>query len=116
MTDVITPRVIHQEYQRLSELLQDASDRLKEAATEHGAAEHAYRQAHATAVLSSSGTGVDKKAKADKTAESEMRKRNHWRAKELVAIEECRNLRQQLSTLSAAAYSVNSEIRLAGSH
>lgn len=114
MTDVVTSRHIAAERQRLCQLLDETSGRLKEAARKHAIAEHSYRQAHAVALLAASGTAVDKKSRADTASSESMRERNEWRAEELWALEECRNLRQQLSTLAAEAYSVNSEIRLAG--
>lgn len=43
-------------------------------------AEHAYRQAHATATLSATGTAADKKATADKATNAEMLRRNSARA------------------------------------
>lgn len=112
--DVVTVRHIEAERVRLSGILERATKQLAEAARQHAVAEHAYRQAHATAMLAATGTGPDKKAKADQAAGQPMAERNKWRAEETIAIEACRNLRQQLSTLAAAAYAVNSDMRMAG--
>lgn len=114
MNDVVTVYVIEQERQRLSGLLTQANERLRTAARNHAIAEHAYRQAHAVSVLAASGTGVDKKARADTAAGEPMRERNKWRAEELIELEECRNLREQLRVLASEAYAVNAEARLAG--
>lgn len=112
--DVITVRHIEAERQRLSKLLEEVTDELKDASRHHAVAEHAYRQSHATSVLAASGTEIVKKATADKASSIEMSERNKWRAEESLLTEQCRNLRQQLSTLASVAYAVNSDMRLAG--
>lgn len=48
-------------------------------AEEYEVSEHAYRQAHATAMLAASGTASDKKAQADKATNAEMLRRNRAR-------------------------------------
>lgn len=114
MTRPVTASELVEECRRLSGLLERCTRQLAEAARKHATYEHAYRQAHATAVLAATGTEGVKKATGDKAAGVEMSERNKWRAEEMIALEASRNLRAQLQALSSAAYSVNSEIRLAG--
>lgn len=115
MNDVVTVYVIEQERQRLSGLLTEANERLRKAARQHAVAKHAYRQASADAILATtSGTVPEKKARADKLADLQMKERDKWEKEELIELEECRNLREQLRVLASEAYAVNSEIRLAG--
>lgn len=113
MSDFVTVRQLAEEMLRLSKLLDDQAAALAQAARKHAVAEHAYRQAHATSVLAGSGTAVDKKAVADKASGPEMRDRNVWRAEESLLLEQCRNIRAQLSALSAVAYSTKAEMEMA---
>lgn len=109
---VVTARVIDEERRRLCDLLNEYSGKLRDASRALAVAEHAYRQAHATAVLAATGTALDRKAHADKASGIEMLNRNKWDAEKEFSLEECRNIRKQIDILAAEAYVVNAETRL----
>lgn len=74
-------------------------------------AEHAYRQAHATAMLAASGTGPDKKATADKASNAEMLRRNEARGTVKRTEAALRYWHEEKREVIARIYSDSAELR-----
>lgn len=79
---------------------------------EHERAEHAYRQAHATAFLAATGTDKTRTATADKACNAEMLRRNEARAVSEVLKSAVMNWREQIRLLTSEFYATKSEQEL----
>lgn len=73
-------------------------------------AEHAYRQAHATAMLCATGTEAVKKATADKATNAEMLRRNEARAALKATEAALRYWQEEKRQVTALIYSERAEL------
>lgn len=112
MTDVPAQVDVEAEILRLSNLAEKVTTLLAKRATESAEKDAAYRNAHARAVLKSSGTVAEREAQAAIDTEVEYLDRKLAEAKLDAAKEAGRNYRAQLDALR----SINANLRGAITH
>lgn len=92
-----------QRVQALSQRLDEAQARLREAIQHEGEAERLYTMAKANAFLASSGSVKERDAQVDKVVAAERERAHVAAGMTKAAFEEVRNLRQVLSALQSVA-------------
>jgi hypothetical protein len=114
MSELITVERLENELVRLSGLLEDATNELRNKATSAAKLESSYRKAKAIAYLSATGPVAERQAQVDKICDNDRERCYLARAEKDAQTELLRSLRAQLDAWRTIAASHRAEADMAG--